>query len=232
MLNNVKMMVKYLVDINRNVRAVIGGVNSWCCGVVSLALLVTLTGCVTSLDVTGSLPTPLVDPMPARIGVYYSDEFKTFAHEESISEQGTFKIRLGDHNFRFFEGVLGGMFESVVHVGEPPVTGDVSKEIDGVLVPKIIKYGFLTPGVSGLKFYSASIHYRVTLYDMAGKEIGDWVNVGYGKSESQLFGKGEALQKASEMAIRDGGAKLVTGLQGESGVKAWLAGVRDGEVGG
>ena len=55
------------------------------------------------------------------------------------------------------------------------------------LFRSIEKYGFLTPSISGLKFYSASIEYRVAMYDKVGAKVGDWNIVGYGKSEGGLF---------------------------------------------
>ena len=94
--------------------------------------------------------------------------------------------------------------------------------LDGVFIPRIEKYGFLTPGISGLKFYSASIEYRIALYDKAGQKVGDWNIIGYGKSEGGMFTADEAINEATVLAIRDGGARIAIELIDQPSVRAWI----------
>ncbi|MDZ7684898.1 MAG: hypothetical protein U5O39_07700 [Gammaproteobacteria bacterium] len=68
------------------------------------------------------MPTPLVSEIPARVGVYFSPDFKSFRHEEVIEQSRTFKVDLGDQNLTFFRSLLDAMFDSVVEVGEPPLS--------------------------------------------------------------------------------------------------------------
>ena len=91
-----------------------------------------------------------------------------------------------------------------------------------MLVPEIVKYGFLTPNVSGLKFYSASIHYRMSLYNNHNEKLGEWTIVGYGKSERTLFGTTESLGEATVLAIRDGGARIAIEMTSQPVVQSWL----------
>ena len=188
----------------------------------ALTALITLIGCTTNVKVDGTIPTPLVGAIPAKVGVHYSDEFKTFTYKEVLRETGTYKIDLGAQNLSFFKNLFQNMFIAAEEVGAPPLTQEMSTNYDGVLVPKIVKYGFLTPTISGLKFYSASIQYQITLYDKSGAVIGDWNIVGYGKSEGGAFGGDEALNEATMLAIRDGGARIAIELQQQPQVVAWL----------
>lgn len=196
------------------------------CGICFL-LVLALSGCTTSVTVEGTVPTPLVAKIPARVGVYYSPDFKSFRHEEVIQERGTYKVDLGNQNLTFFRNLMDAMFDSVAEVGEPPLSEAEMDSLDGVLVPEIVKYGFLTPAVSGLSFYSASIHYRITLYDDTGTKVGDWTLVGYGKAEGGVFSGDDALGEATLLAIRDGGARIAIDLPAEPNVVAWVEGGKD-----
>jgi hypothetical protein len=189
-------------------------------GIIAVLLL---TGCANNIVVTGSVPTPLVKKIPAHIGIYYPQSFRTFRYEEKIARQGHWKVELGVQNLGFFRNLMGAMFATVDEVGEPPLAAAVQAGLDGVLVPEILKYAFLTPGISGLNFYSASIHYRLTLLDANGAKAAEWTVVGYGKSEAAAFGENAALAEATMLAIRDGGARIAVDLVKQQGVAQWLA---------
>ena len=188
-----------------------------------LALL--LQGCTTSIVVEGSVPTPLVHRIPADIGVYYPDKFKDFQHREVIKSSGTWNINLGHQNLEFFRNLMVAMFDNVEELATQVVTREAQQRLDGVLVPTIIKFGFLTPDVSGLKFYSVSIEYQLVLYDGAGEKIGEWRHVGYGKSEGGAFGADDALNRATILAIRDAGARIAIELIEQPAIKTWVGGL-------
>ncbi|MEX2489105.1 MAG: hypothetical protein WD356_06195 [Pseudomonadales bacterium] len=190
----------------------------------------TLTGCTTNVTVEGGVPTPVVAKMPLHVGVYFSDEFKTFQHEEVIEQAGTWKVNLGAQNVAFFRNLFDAMFESVSETGEPPLAESEAERFDGIIVPRVAKYGFLTPQISGLNFYSASIEYEIVLYDSAGERLGSWNVVGYGKSEPGVFGHGDALGEATMLAIRDGGARIATNLADQPEITQWLASRQSGHT--
>ena len=186
------------------------------------AMLLFLQSCTTSVLVEGTLPTPLVSVIPARMGVYYSDEFRRFKHEEVFRDSGGWHIDLGKQNLRFFQRLTKSLFTEVQEVHQPPLTTEEMRNLDGVFIPSIEKYGFLTPSISGLKFYSASIEYRVAMYDKLGAKVGDWNIVGYGKSEGGMFSSDDAVNEATVLAIRDGGARIAIELIDQPAVQAWL----------
>ncbi len=192
-----------------------------------ILLVLSLSGCTTSVMVEGTVPTPLVAKMPARVGLYFSPDFKSFRHEETIEQRGSYQVDMGQQNLTFFRNLMKAMFESTVEVDEPLLPSETATGIDGVIVPEILKYGFLTPAVSGLNFYSASIHYRVALFDVAGNKVGDWTLVGYGKAEGGVFSGSDALREATLLAIRDGGARIAIDLPLEPAVVDWLQQVED-----
>ena len=188
-----------------------------------ILFLLTLSGCTaTNITVQGSVPKPLVARLPLRVGVYYSPDFKKFSHQETIDKRATYNVDFGAQNLSFFRSLFGAMFASVVEVGQLPLTQDQARSLDGIIVPEILKYGFLTPDISGLNFYSASISYRITLYNSSGKKIRAWVYVGYGKSESTLFHGNQALANATLQAIRDGGARIAIDVPKDPAFVMWV----------
>ena len=188
-----------------------------------IAVLGLTAGCGTSVSVKGTLPTPLVTKIPIQVGVHYTDEFKEFLHEERVQERGTYRIDIGQQNYNFFQRLFQAMFVEVREVSAPPLSAEEGKGLAGVIVPKIEKYGFLSPHISGLKFYSASIHYHMAIYDLEGVPLAEWDVVGYGKSPTSSFGQGEALGEATMLAIRDGGARIALESVDQPGVSDWLA---------
>ncbi|MGY8805771.1 MAG: hypothetical protein ACKVK6_16240, partial [bacterium] len=85
---------------------------------------------------------------------------------------------MGGQNLLFFRNLMTAVFDNVTEVDETFFNVEKNVEnntaenlenfagLDGILIPEVIKYGFLTPNVSGLKFFSASIHYRMSLYNV------------------------------------------------------------------
>jgi hypothetical protein len=114
------------------------------------------------------------------------------------------------------------LFAEIQEVHQPPLTTEEMRDLDGVFIPSIEKYGFLTPSIMGVEFYSASIEYRVAMYDKVGAKIGDWNIVGYGKSEGGMFSSDDAINEATVQAIRDGGARIAIELIDQPAVQAWL----------
>ena len=146
---------------------------------------------------------------------------------------------MGGQNLLFFRNLMTAVFDNVTEVDETFFNVEKNVEnntaenlenfagLDGILIPEVIKYGFLTPNVSGLKFFSASIHYRMSLYNVDKEKLGEWTIVGYGKSERTLFGTTESLSEATMLAIRDGGARIAIEMQSQPVVQAWLEGIEN-----
>ena len=188
-----------------------------------LAATLTLASCTTNVVVEGTVPTPLVRKVPVNVGVFYGENFKNFQHTEDLDTEGTFKINLGDQNLTFFQNLMTSMFDQVQILNDPEPMSAKEAGLDAIVIPKIEKYGFLTPGLSGLKFFSASIHYRITMMDTEGNQLADWTVVGYGKSEGGVFSSDDALGEATMLAIRDGGARISIGLPQQPKVAEWVA---------
>ncbi|MEC8299469.1 MAG: hypothetical protein VXZ77_03645 [Pseudomonadota bacterium] len=208
--------------------------NSTVGGFILSSFIALLGACAPSdLVIEGSVPVPMIKKIPVQIGVYYPDAFRNFVHTETSEEIGDWQIDLGKQNADFFRSLFGSMFVEAVAIekwGGDTSDGPIANT-QAVLVPRIKKYGFLTPFVSGLGFYSASIEYELTLYDDRGAAILSWAVVGYGKSEGKVFAKEEAVEQATLLAIRDAGARIAIEFAKQKAFKSWFGKLVDAESG-
>jgi hypothetical protein len=138
---------------------------------------------------------------------------------------------MGAQNLAFFRRIFSSMFSQVteIPVFDLPEGDELDKKpivlpagLDALLVPELLKYGFLTPQISGLDFFSASIHYRLRVYDRDGNLAVNWMIVGYGKSPDKVLGGGKALEQATTLAIRDAGARIAIETRQHPAVIRWL----------
>jgi hypothetical protein len=190
---------------------------------ILIGMLLILASCTTNVIVEGAVPTPLVEKMPVKVAIYYDESFKNFVHSQSLNDEGKWEIELGKQNLLFFRNLMEAMFETVLEVESPDIPASDEVQFDGILIPRIEKYGFLTPNISGLNFFSASIHYRLILLSNENKKLTDYAVVGYGKSEPGTFSAGSALGQATMLAIRDGGTRISTEFKLVPAVSQWLS---------
>lgn len=188
----------------------------------SLALLAALvTGCASSVVVETDFPTPLVEPLPVRMGVIFPEELYNFIHSESIPQQSTWTIDLGDANIAMLEPLFNSMFAETLNVGDVPVGQAEMGRVDGVLRPVLEKFEFDVPIGERDEFVEVWMQYKLTLYKPTGEVVTEWPVSGYGKAE--LDGKREAaVQRAAIVAMREVGAAISTQFAAQPDVNFWL----------
>jgi hypothetical protein len=169
-------------------------------------------------------PTPLVEPLPARLGVYYPPEFRNFVYKEAEDEQGAGEkaIDMGAAQLDMFNKLLGSFFIRAEEVRQE-TPGSLPPGLDALLVPEIIDFEFSIPHLSKANVYEVWMKYRFRLLAGDGTLIADWTMPAYGKTPTAfLTSAQEALNLASVMALRDCGAGFITGFTRVPEVAAWL----------
>ena len=229
--------------------------------VPALAMLAS-AGCTSgaSLLVDVSVPRPLVEPLGARMGVYYEDALTNYVHREEV-DSGDYTIDIGASQAPVFTQVFDAMFQRVVpmerdaasaadspgdaapsdaeqdEAAAPPVAfqradgGD--GPVDGVLAPAIDQVQFSTPKQTNTDFYEVWIRYRVRLFDADGTVRKEWPLIGYGKASNRSGGDPtERLNAATIWALRDAAAVLAFELRDNIQVAASGAARKAEESGG
>jgi hypothetical protein len=188
-------------------------------------LLALLAGCgTTEFEARPTIPAPLVEKIPAVIGVYMAPEFRDKVYREE-REGADVAIALGKAQTEGFMRLLDAMFLRVVPVTSTDAGARTDPEIRGVLEPVLEDVAFVTPTDSGADVYAVSLKYRVSGYKPDGQFTDSWTFTGYGAAAvGNMLGIGtEALQKATQLAMRDAGARLATELREQAIVRGLLS---------
>ncbi len=188
---------------------------------MSLALL---AGCgTTQFEAQHAIPEPLVERIPVVVGVYLSPEFREKVYRED-RDGGDVAIAIGKAQSEGFMRLMTAMFERAVPVSSPAAGAGTDPAIRGVIEPVLEDFAFVTPADSGTDVYAVSLRYRVNGYKPDGQFTESWTFTGYGAAASgSLLGIGtEALQKATQLALRDAGARLATELREQAVIRGLM----------
>jgi hypothetical protein len=182
-----------------------------------------LVGCGSSeVIVESTFPTPLIEPLPVKMGVIIPDELYNFIHTEDIPDQSLWTIALGDANVAMLEPLFKRMFRETTDIDAVPVPGGDSS-LDGVIEPKLDKFEFDVPIGERDEFVEVWMQYRINVYEPDGATVLQWDVAGYGKSELDKDQE-DAVQRAAIVAMREAGATISTKFSEQPQIKEWLEG--------
>ena len=186
-----------------------------------LGLLAACT--TTSLDTKAQLPPPLLEQLPVRVGVHYSDEFRNYVHKETRGSID-YEVTLGAAHVTNLDWLLKAMFREIVHVDDPTRVGGIRPPLAFVLEPKFEEYSFLTPKDVAGEAFIVTIRYLLTLYDSGGARVDSFTFTGYGREKARTLASKEPLAVATQRAMRDAGAKVAVELTDQDAVRLLLRG--------
>ena len=195
--------------------------------IVTLIFVACLAACGASQVVVSPIldfPTPLVEPLPVQMGVYYPENFRNFVYDESKDSQGAddTRIDLGNAQVSLFDRLLPSYFARV-QVLERGESASLRKGLDAVLVPQVVDIEYSVPRTSKANIYEVWIKYQFELLAPDGSTIAKWTMPVYGKTPTAfLKSSKEAINLAAVMALRDCGAAFVTGFSRVPEVAQWL----------
>jgi hypothetical protein len=187
----------------------------------ALAAGVVLGGCTSSVLVESSFPTPLVEPLPVRVGLLFDADLQDYVHSESLPQQSAWTIGLGNANVAMLSPLLKTMFTETRMVDDVPVAADAGPPLDGVLRPSLEKFEFDVPIGTRDEFVEVWMQYELTLYEPDGAVVTEWPVSGYGKAEL-LRNKEDAVNRAAIVAMREVGATISTQFAQQPDVIYWL----------
>jgi hypothetical protein len=191
---------------------------------VALALL---AGCAsTKLTTQSQLPPPLIDQLPARVGIYYSKEFREYIHKETRSEV-EYEITLGPAHVQNLNWLLKAMFADVIAVEDPTRVAELQPPLVMVLEPRFEEYSFLTPKDVAGEAFIVTIRYLLTVYDGSGARVDAFTLTGYGREKARTLASKEPLQIATQRAMRDAGAKVAVEFTEQESVRLLLRNPRE-----
>jgi len=192
-----------------------------------LLVFLFLSGCQGATVVMDSrFPEPRVKTIPLNVGVYYSEHFKTFRHEQTEKDVGTFVVETGKAQVSLFNTLLKGAFAGVKKLKVFPCTthpcAPKHRKLNAILVPDIVKFELSIPEYTQDKIYEVWVNYNIRLYNPDGVFIMEWPLVAYGKTPLKFFKlKKTALTQATHVALRDAGVQFILSLE-QPRLRQWL----------
>jgi hypothetical protein len=192
----------------------------------ALAAGLSLAGCSSEVIVESAFPSPLVEPLPVRMGILIPEELYDYIYTEEIPDQSLWTIALGDANVAMLEPLFAKMFRETHKVDAVPLVAS-DGSLDGVLQPTLEKFEFDVPVGERDKFVEVWMQYELTLYEPNGDTVIAWPVSGYGKSELGR-NREDAVQRAAIVAMREVGATISTKFAQQPLVSTWLGEKQNG----
>ncbi len=188
-----------------------------------------LTACANQVEVKGQFPTPVLDKLPLKIGVYYDPEFRAheFFDEADSREETDWIVRTGQAQVEMYNTLLPGMFEQVVMLNELP-RGDrvdtvIDEDLDAVLVPHVQELQYSIPNHTKINVFEIWMRYRYELYAPDGELLAEWSMTSYGKTPTAFLRTAEAaVNLAAVVALRDAGANFAMNFARVPEVRTWM----------
>ncbi len=207
-----------------------------------LLLCLTLlgAGCASKqVVVEGKFPAPLLDPLPITMGVIYPSAFAQheFFDEAKGRAESDWLVKTGEAQVEFWDILLTGLFDEVVHIRDWETVQARSGDIDGVLIPAIAELQYTIPTHTNVKVYEIWMRYEFRLVDIGAihqqedgalsfnpeERIAQWPITAYGKTPTAFLQSDEdAVNLAAVVALRDAGAHFITTFGSTPDVATWL----------
>jgi len=181
-----------------------------------------LGGCGSQVTVNDpTIPEPLIDKLPLKVGARFPAAFDHFIHEESVIGKEKWSIDLGASNKILFTQLFGSMFTDFQVVGADDDARDMG--LDAMIEPSIDAFEFSVPNQSQTEEFAVWIRYRIKIFDGDGNQVANWPISAYGKSQTTTFGGDASLRRAAVLAMRDAAALVIMQMDKATGISKLTA---------
>lgn len=190
-----------------------------------LALGAVTGGCVWSVPEPVTIREPRPEPIPLRIGVYYSPQFRDFTYRHHATDTAWI---LGKPSVRLLNESLALIFAEVVESGKPGVSSGLPDGIAGVIEPVIVSAGYTYPTLEGARridtvCFQLHLNYGFTLYSPKGERLASWEVDGQDCApETRPMATLITRRLSFERTMREDAWKLITGFRDVPGIRRWL----------
>lgn len=154
-------------------------------------------------------PKPLVEQLPATVGLVLSAEQRDLKHEETRGGVA-WAVLLGAGQQAFARTVMGATFREV---REFPDSAAAARDpaVQAIFVPQIEQYSFATADETGGEYVAVTIRYRIEVSSPDGGIHDTLTLTGYGTSRmgGMEMGASDAMDRATRGAMRDAAAKFL-----------------------
>jgi hypothetical protein len=174
-------------------------------GALALATLGACGGITITPDPV--LPQPLLQPLPANVGLVLPNELRNYVHKET--RWGTdWRIALGPGHVHLLRDIFKDSFRQVQEFKDLEAAR-AAPGLKAVFEPLIDQYSFVTDRDTGGRYDAATIRYRINVYTPQGEKVDTLTLTGYGSALAKGMSNGKPLERATLAAMRDAAAKFL-----------------------
>jgi hypothetical protein len=182
-----------------------------------LAIVALSSGCGSRVSIDDpTIPEPLIDKLPLKVGGRYPEAFDHFVHEERVIGKEKWTIDLGASNRLLFTQLFSSMFTEFQVVDADTDVRELG--LDALIEPSIDAFEFSVPKQSQTEEFAVWIRYRIKIYDGEGNQVANWPISAYGKAQTTLFSGDAALRRAAILAMRDAAALVIMQMDKATGI--------------
>jgi hypothetical protein len=189
---------------------------------VALAALAMLaaSGCAVRLRPEYQIPKPLMQPMPAQVGLVLDEPLRKYVHEETRGG-GNWKLELGPGQEKLFRSMFQSSF-GTLHVYNDLDAARAATGLQVIFQPSIDEFSFVTRNETD-GYWAVTVRYRIAVLDPMGTQLDTLTLTGYGSAMGE-HGSEASLTAATRAAMRDAAAKFLVQMPRQSMAQKLVAG--------
>ena len=188
-----------------------------------LAAAAISAGCVYSIPEPMLVREPRPEPIPIRIGVYWSPEFRSFIYRPHHLDG----YALGKPSVRLLSDALALLFIEVVEVPRPGSGPSLRGDLAGTIEPRIVSAARVLfsaePVEAGTIVQPVHITYGFTVYSPLGEPVASWEVTGRGNEPvGNPLDAFSTLKRNFHHAMREAAWRFTSGFRDVAEVRRWL----------
>jgi hypothetical protein len=181
-------------------------------------VLACVGGCAQTVEVKSDFPDPLVETLPLKVGMRYSQQFLEYRYTEDLPDDVAWSFSIGESNRKLFDKIFTTLMEQAVEVGD----GDSLDGFDAIIEPSVVALEFSLPRQSRSDQYAVWIRYMLRVLDTDGQLISELPISAYGQSDSKLLNGDDSMRQATIRAMRDAAVSIIVGFPKDAKIRQAL----------
>jgi hypothetical protein len=182
---------------------------------VACVLLLSACSSVTKVSVDSQFPAVNSYPKDIKATVIFDQEFRSYLAKPNSK----IVIDMADAQVALLRNGFRGLFSQVEFVNSRELAAADSQIF---ITPQVREVQATTPSDTYLNVYEVWIKYNLEIEHVDGAYVNNWFLPAYGKTpDAFMLSKAEAIQAATNIALRDAGAKLLLDFYRIPSVNDW-----------
>ena len=171
--------------------------------VVGLCIFLMISGCggSSNVQIAADFPMLITKPIELKAALVLESNFSNYI----ATPNKTTTIDIGAGQKQVWKNTFTGLVSDATFLDSIEF---VDESHDLIVVPSVVDVQVSVPSDNYLSIYEVWIKYNIDIRSSNGDNLDNWYMPVYGKTANASWSKNRAIGSATEMALRDVGAKL------------------------